>query len=144
MKLRKKRVLSLLLVLLILFSSTCSNAAAVDDSSARASDYFVSYTANLSAPGSGQLLLSGRVRALSTMTSIGIAYFRVYLADGTFVVTIPGSTSNGLLLSNAISYNGSFTYQAVSGNRYYVVVTFICRNANGYEYRNYTTGTVTA
>ena len=144
MKTHVKKSLVLILALLMMLGCFNMGAYAADSNSARASNYFLSYDAQLSAAGNGKLRISGTVDALSIMSSIGIAYFRVYLADGTFVTTVPGSTTNGLLVSNSDTYSGSFTYQAVSGNRYYVVVTFICRNASGYEYKNYRTNTVTA
>lgn len=144
MKNHIKKIISSILAVVIVFGCIGPPVNAATSDSARASNYFFGYQATLSAVGNGKLRIKGNVEAMSTMTSIGISYFRVYLEDGTFVTTVPGSTTNGLLTSNSDSYNGSFTYQAVAGNTYYVIVTFICRNANGYDCRNYTTTKVKA
>lgn len=144
MKAYVKKVLSLTITLIVILSCFCMNVSAEEINSTKASNYFASYGAKLIAEGSGKICVAGNVEAMSSMSSIGMAYFRIYKADGTFVTTVIGSTANGMLKSTADSYDGNYTYQAVPGTTYYAVVTFTCRDANGYDTRNYTTNKVTA
>jgi len=141
-----KKLVSLLLVLTMVLGCLGTNAGAAPagTNSPMASNYFALYGAKLIAPGGGKLCVAGNVEAMSTMSSIGMAYFRVYKADGTFVTTVIGSISNGMLQSQSDAYNGNYTYQASPGTTYYVVVTFTCSDAYGYDTRNYTTNTVIA
>jgi hypothetical protein len=78
------------------------------------------------------------------MTSIGVSRIDVYSSDGSFVKSVNGSTSNGLLASGTSIHSGTHTIKVSSGQRYYLEVTFIAKNSLGSDSKWTTTNTATA
>ena len=106
----------------------------------KSSQYIDQCTAQLRADAtSGDLLITGRISNLSSMSVTGASQLDVYTSSGAYVKTIVGTTSNGLLTSSRKTYNFSYPISASTGQSYYVVVTFYSENSNGSESRSFTT-----
>jgi len=136
-----KRYISLTLCLILMVSLFAFPTKAAT----YASDYLQNYNASLSTGSrSGQLDLLFSVSACDSMTTIGISSIAVYTAGGTYVKTISGSTSNGLLASNTFKHEGMYTISATPGQEYYLYLTFVARDAHGGDSKQYTTNTAMA
>ena len=130
-----KKIGSLFLCLIVTVTLCCGLA------SARASNYLKLYGATLVTGDSrGQLELNYNVSAKTIVTSIGVSKIELYTADGDYVKTIYGSTSNGLMYSSGLSHYDTYTISATAGEEYYAVVTFKAGNSSGSGTGTYTTG----
>ena len=95
-----------------------------------ASDYLRSYDASLSTGSrSGQLNLQFSASARDSMSSIGISSVAVYTTGGSYVKTINGSTSNGLMASGSYSHRGAYSISVTPGQEYYLRLTFVARDS---------------
>ena len=139
-----KRITASVLCVILLLVSIVGSASAQSPVDTYSSDYIASCNATLSATGNGKIKITGSVRTVGTMSTVGISAIRIYKTDGTYVTRILGTTSNGLLKNNAASLSGSYTYQGSSGTSYYAVVTFTASNSSGSDSRMITTSTKTA
>ena len=136
-----KRSIAMTICVILLVSLFCGPVKAATYSS----EYLYRYNGTLSTGNrSGELSLNFSTIARGAMTSIGISRFDVYSADGSFVKSVNGSTSNGLLASNTPSHSGAHTIKVTSGQRYYLEVTFIAKNSLGSDSKWTTTNTATA
>ncbi len=138
-----KRIVSFLLIISILMSY--SLIASVD-AEGRASDYFISYSASLSAGDSaGALNLIYRVStSVVGITRLGIIALFVYRTDGSIARIVTGNTSNGLLKTSGTIAVGTYSFTMEPGTAYYCAIRFIAENASGNDIRYYTTNTVVA
>ena len=136
-----KRTITLLLAVCLFVSCCSTEAGAVEPYS---SNYFSAYAAHITAVGGGKITITGDIDAIHTMTRLGVTRILFYKSDGTYVKTVYGSISNGLLKDNSASLFADYTFQGNSGTSYYAIVYFTCRDANGYDSRHVTTRTVTA
>ena len=110
-----------------------------------ASDYLRSYDASLSTGSrSGQLNLQFSASARDSMSSIGISNVAVYTAGGSYVKTINGSTSNGLMASGSYSHRGAYSISVTPGQEYYLRLTFVARDSYSGDSKLYTTNTAMA
>lgn len=140
-----KRIFSVILMLCML-ATFCGSALAAD-TGVFASPTLSRYTAQLSKGTSkGKITVSYRVvaSAPSSITSIGVSSIKIYKADGTYVTTISGTTSNGLVLKNASAHAGTYTYSGVSGTSYYAQVTMFATAGGVTGSGTVKTNTVTA
>lgn len=136
-----KRSIALAFCMILMATLFCGSAKAATYSS----DYLESYYASLSTGNSaGKLSLDFSARARGSVKTIGISSIAVYTADGSYVKTISGSTSNGLLASQTISHEGTYTINVTPGQAYYLRLTFAARTANSGDSKPYTTNTATA
>ncbi len=136
-----KRIITLIVCVALTTSLCCLSANA----STKASDHLRSYSATLYTGNSrGQLQLSFNVYAYSTSTSIGISQVKVYKSDGSYVKTIQGSTSNGLLASSRRSFSNTYNLAVEAGKNYYLEVTFTAKDSSGSDSKTYTTNTAAA
>lgn len=141
-----KRILSAVLVLCILFSALSVPAKAADDPPiTRASEYLSSYWGYLTpGDGAGEIILSFDVFSARTgITKIGVSQLRVYIGS-TRVLTIEGTTANGLMAENQRSHNSSYVLHLKPGATYYAAITVTAGDANGSDSKNMTLNTVTA
>lgn len=146
MKAKAHRLVAVIIVLAVLSSMMMPVFAANADSgiSPQASYYINSYWASASG-GTGSIKVSFSITATGQMTSLGAMYIRIYNSSGTLVKTFDGYTTSGMLASGRYSYSSSVTYNgAVSGAKYYAVVTFEASNASGGDSGTYTTSYATA
>lgn len=110
-----------------------------------ASDYLRSYDASLSTGSrSGQLNLQFSASARDSMSSIGISSVAVYTTGGSYVKTINGSTSNGLMASGSYSHRGAYSISVTPGQEYYLRLTFVARDSYSGDSKLYTTNTAMA
>lgn len=136
-----KRFISLTFCLILMVSLFSFPAKAAT----YASDYLRSYNASLSTgSSSGQLSLSFYASARDSMASIGISSISVYTAEGAYVKTISGSTSNGLLASRCSNHNGAYSISVTPGQEYYLRLTFVERDSYSGDSKLYTTNTAMA
>lgn len=131
-----KRTTTLLLALCLLFSCWGMEA----DAAVYSSNYFSSYGCYVHNVG-GKVTFTATVTALHTMDRLGVTRILIYKSDGTYVKTVYGSTSNGLLKDNRASFAGEYVYQGDANTSYYGVVYFTCRDENGSDSRHVTTNT---
>ena len=137
----KKRVFPFILVIVCLFS-VCGSALALE---IRASSTLMSYPVSASrGSSSGEIKISYDIQANNFADSLGISSIEIYKSDGTYVTTITGSTSNGLVRSNASRHRSTYTYTGTSGTSYYAEVTVVAKIGSDYDSRTVTTATVKA
>lgn len=136
-----KRFISLAFCLILMVSLFSFPAKAAT----YASDYLQNYNASLSTGScSGQLNLQFSASACDSMSSIGISSVAVYTARGSYVKTINGSTSNGLLASGSYSHRGAYSINVTPGQEYYLRLTFVARDSYSGDSKSYTTNTAIA
>ena len=136
-----KRIISMAFCLILMVSLFSFPAKA----STYASDYLRSYDASLSTGScSGQISLSFSASAYDSMSSIGVSSIAVYTAEGSYVKTISGSTSNGLLASRSYSHDGTYSISVTPGQEYYLRLTFVARDSYSGDSKSYTTNTAIA
>ena len=135
-----RRFIMLTFCVILMASLFCGPVKATTYSS----DYLRTYDASLSTGSSSGLSLTFSARARYSMSSIGISRILVYSDDGSYVKTITGSTSNGLLASNMSSHEGTYAISATSGQKYYLEVTFTAKDSSGSDSKTLTTNTATA
>lgn len=136
-----KRFISLAFCLVLMVSLFSFPAKATT----YASDYLQDYDASLSTGSrSGQLSLSFYTSACDSMSSIGISNVAVYTAGGSYVKTINGSASNGLLASHSDSHRGAYSISVTPGQEYYLRLTFVARDSYSGDSKSYTTNTAIA
>ena len=110
-----------------------------------ASDYLQDYNASLSTGSrSGQLSLSFYASACDSMSTIGVSSIAVYTAGGSYVKSISGSASNGLLASRSYSHDGTYSISVAPGQEYYLRLTFVARDSYSGDSKSYTTNTAIA
>ncbi len=117
----KKRVLSFSLIAALALS-LCSGAALATEG--RASTTIKLYTASASKGDSaGEVKISYEVQAKSLADEVGISSIVIYKSDGTYVTTITGSVSNGLIRTSTTRHRSTYTYSGNAGTSYYAIVT---------------------
>lgn len=135
----KKKLISVLLALTLLVSVCCVTA------SARASLTLAAYGARLTQGNApGQIVVTYDVSSSKRADEVGVSAIKVYEADGTYVTTIKGMVSNGLIGQNTTCHRDSYTITGHSGTYYYLVLTVTATVGSDTDSREYTTNTVQA
>ena len=113
---------------------------------ARASETIVNYTVDAGQGDErGEVSIDFTVRATASFPKIGALKIEIYKANGDYVKTIWGNTSNGLLSPRSGRYySNTYTYEGTPGVSYYAVVTICAGTATDYDTREITTSTVRA
>lgn len=138
----KKRFISLALALFLVFSVCMGSATAV---TLRASETLTRYSAILKAGrASGSIKISYDILANDKADSLGISSIVIYKSDDSYVTTITGSESNGLIKKSSAYHQSSYTYAGKSGTSYYAVVTVFATIGDKTDSRSVTTKTVKA
>ena len=138
----KKRFLSFVLAV-ICMSSFCAGAAFATES--RASTTLTNFPVSLvKGDKTGEIKIFYDVQAKQIADSVGVSSIEIYKSDGTYVTTITGSTSNGLIRSSASRHRSTYTYTGTSGTSYYAEVTVFAKIGSDYDSRTVTTATVKA
>lgn len=139
-----KRIISIALALILAITMVSPVIAAEPEpDDINASNYLTAYGAYLYSDGThGKLKLSYEVYATNYMSSVGVYKIEVRKSNGTLYQTIWGSTSNGLLATNAIQKTGVYTLNVTAGSSYYCKVTVIAEDSAGADTRTVRTGTV--
>lgn len=133
--------ISLILSMVLISLLICPIAA-----QARASENIANHEVNaLQGDGRGEISIDFVVRATASLPKIGALKITIYKANGDYVKTIWGNTSNGLLSpKSGRYYSNTYTYEGTPGVSYYAVVTVCAGTATDYDTREITTATVRA
>lgn len=112
----------------------------------RGSDYIKRYSVSAYQGSSrGAMNIKCDIRANWAVSKIGVLEIKIYESDGSYVTTIRGSTSNGLLSSeSSFAHIVTYTYKGVPGTTYYAKVTLCAGTASDYDVRYVQTQKVTA
>lgn len=139
----KTRVIVSLLLISILIFSLFTPAFAIEIQS---SNYISSAWGTLTKENaSGQIMVSYSVySSKSALTRIGVSQIAIYKADGTYVRSVYGTTSNGLIKTSGSVATGTYTFDCAPNTSYYAVVYFTVKDANGFDSTSRTTNTVTS
>lgn len=137
---RIKRVVAFILTISLTLTLICCFASA----NTFASDYLSEYGAALIATETkGKYDIYYDVTATRTSDIIGVSKIKIYKSDGTYVTTITGTTSNGLLIEQDFVHAGVYTRYGVSGTSYYAEVTFFVEREGGSDSKTVKTNTIT-
>ncbi len=133
--------ISLMLSVVLLSLLICPVAA-----QARASEYIVDYEVNAGqGDNEGEIGIDFMVHATAFFSKLGALKIEIYKANGAYVKTIWGNTSNGLLSPRSGRYySNTYTYEGTPGVSYYAVVTICAGTAADYDTREITTSPVRA
>ncbi len=137
-----KRLFSAILVLTLIFSM-CS-AAFAEEITPRANPYIGRKTGSISSAGSGKININFSVDSADIMTTLGASKIELYKADGTYLKTFYSSAYPNMLGSNTYTYGSSVSYNGVSGESYYAVITYYASCSKGSSTSTLTTLTVKA
>ena len=112
----------------------------------RASDYVARYSVSAhQGENRGQIDIDCYISANWAVPKIGVSTIEIYKSDGSHVITIQGTTSNGLLSSKTSVVHGlTYTYKGVPGTTHYAKVTLCAGTNSDYDVRNVQTQKVTA
>jgi len=128
-----KKIFSLLLAMMILCASL--TPAYANTAAPYASDTLASYSASLTRRDDGRVRLFFDVySSTGSSTRIGAEKIVYYLSSGTRVITVYGSTDNGMIEENS-AFCASTDIRAVSNFRVYAEVTVFCQQGNLYDSR---------
>ena len=118
----KTRFLAIIMAVVFLFPCYQGvNAASVQP---YASQYLSNYIAVLTAGNSsGKINIAFSVGGTTGTTTVGVQKAMIYKSNGSYVTTVYGSTTNGLLRTSTSYHSGTYTYSGVSGTSYYAVIT---------------------
>ena len=137
-----RRALSIIFAAALLCANFNVSAIATNDIVPYAS-LTLSYHDAGAVPGSrGKICIEYDVRSNKLADSIGVASIRFYKSDGTYVTTIMGTQSNGLVRTNGSRNSGSYEYPLTSGTSYYAEVTLYASVGSETDSRTVTTSTV--
>lgn len=133
-----KRLLCGLLAVCILSAFGLASAAE------QASDYLDSYTATLTAKGSGKISVTVDVNATGPMTDVGASEIHIYESSTlngsyTWVASYYAEDYPDMLDSGYQYFEAPITHQGTAGRYYIADVTFYAGNSSGHDTRDYTT-----
>jgi len=139
-----KRLISSFLLLVMIFSC-CGSALAVSDDMLRASCTLTSYNSYVgTGNNTGEIKITYSVSANKIASPIGVSAIEIYKANGSYVTTIRGTTSNGLMGNSRTNKSGTYTYKGTSGTSYYAKVTLSATAGSEHDSRTVTTNTARA
>lgn len=117
----KKRFLSFALMTALVLS-LCGWAAVAAET--RASETIKLFTASATAGNNkGEIKIFYDMQATATADKLGVSSIVIRKADDSYVTTITGSVSNGLIRTDAARHRSSYTYKGDPDTSYYAVVT---------------------
>lgn len=135
--------------LLLVFSIVCAFPVSVsavngEDTIQPQSSNYISTTKASIFGGNGTITVKFSIAATGKMDSLGASVIRIKDTSGNIVKTFYSSSTNGMMGYNCAFHNGSVTYNATSGQKYYAVVSFKATDSTGGDYDSYTTAYATA
>lgn len=124
---------SICLVIIAMINTTAFAAAPNDSVDPQSNSYIAKTTVGIVALGGGKIEIDFSVTAMGKMTDLGATRVTIYKEGGTIVAThiYTDSGYNYMIGHNKSTHTASVTYQGVSGQRYYAIVTFYAGNLNG-------------
>lgn len=125
--------LAICLVIVAMFSTTAFAAAPNDLAVPQANSYIWKTTVGIAPLGNGVIDIDFSITATGKMPDVGATRVTIYKEGGTIVATyIYTDPGYGYMMDhNSAKHTASVTYQGVSGQRYYAIVTFYAGNLNG-------------
>lgn len=138
-----KKLISCLLVCMMIFSC-CSVAFAAGIEPYASLSLRTTQTSASTGTNSGEIKIFYQSRANKVSSPIGVSSIAIYKSDGTYVTTIYGSTSNGLMANGTTSKSGTYTYKGSSGTSYYAKVTLSATAGGEHDSRTVTTNSARA
>lgn len=140
-----KQLFSSTLVAVMVIACCYGPVSALEAPDMRASLTLSSYNVGLTAGDSaGMISISYDVQSNKLASSIGVETVDIYKADGSYVTSITGSTSNGLIETNSDICKSYYDCQLTSGIFYYANVKVFAKVGSEYDSRVITTSTVKA
>jgi hypothetical protein len=144
----KKKLTAIIAIILVVATMTAQSALAIGV--LKASDFFDSYSANISKTSttSTTMKISFEVNATGTMTTLGASSIKIYVRNSStdawsLLTTLTSPTTTGLTGSNRSTYSSSANYTGTAGKQYYASVTFYAVNSSGSGSLSHSTNTVT-
>lgn len=138
-----KKLISCLLVCMMIFSC-CSVAFAAGIEPYASLSLRTTQASASTGTNSGEIRITYQATSNKTSSPIGVSSIAIYKSDGTYVTTIYGSTSNGLMANRVLSKSGSYTYKGSSGTSYYAKVTLSATAGGEHDSRTVTTNSARA
>lgn len=110
----------------------------------RASDYIKGYSVSAQQGAyCGQVNIKCDIRANCAVPRIGVQEIQIFQSDGSYVTTIQGTISNGLIApKSSVAHIVTYTYKGVPGTSYYAKVTLCAGTSSDYDTRVVRTQTV--
>lgn len=108
------------------------------------SNYFNSYGTTLSRQGDGRIKIVFSADGTQICDEIGVASYLVERLDADGDWTSVSGLLNGKTAADVASYTFSKYFNGVAGETYRVQVTFMCSISSSTEFKNYTSGRITA
>ena len=122
-----------LITLILVFAICASILGAAPD--ARASYNISSYDVYVEPLSSSRLRIHFWIEATGKMSMAGSPQILVFHSNGSVVMTYKGTTSNGMLKSNADYASGYVTFTGNPGTTYYAMVTVAAQSGSGCDSR---------
>ena len=127
------RSFSICLIVIAMVSTTAFAAAPNDLATPQANSYILETTVGIVPLGNGKIEVDFSMTSMGKMTDLGATRVTIYNASGK-TVAIYRYTDIGygyMIGHNKYSHTASVTYQGVSGQRYYAIVTFFAGTLGG-------------
>ena len=121
-------------IIVAMVSTTAFAAAPGEPDSPQKNSYIWSTTVGIVPLGSGKIEVDFSVTATGKrMPDIGATHVQIYTANGKCVKTYTYTDSGyGYMMGhNDYTHTATVTYQGISGQRYYAIVTFYAGDLNG-------------
>lgn len=121
------------LIMIAMVSTTAFAAVPNDSVDPQSNSYIAKTTVGIAALGGGKINIDFSVTAMGEMPDVGATRVTIYREGGTIVATyIYTDPGYGYMMDhNSAKHTASVTYQGVSAQRYYAIVTFYAGNLNG-------------
>ena len=127
------KLFSICLIIIAVINTTAFAAAPNDSAAPQANSYIFKTTVGIVPLGSGKIEVDFSVTAMGRMPDVGATRVTIYREGGPIVATYI-YTDRGydyIMGHNTYTHTASVTYQGVSGQRYYAIVTFYAGDLNG-------------
>lgn len=125
---------SICLIMIAMVSTTAYAAAPSDPDGPQANSYILETTVGIVPLGSGKLEVDFSVTSNGKkMPDIGATRVAIYKADGTRVAEYwyTDTGYENMMGHNKFTHTAGVTYQGVSGQRYYAIVSFFAGTLGG-------------
>lgn len=136
-----KKTISAILAFLFVFMFSINTVAFA---ATMADPYISSMSGTITSEGNGKIKITFSVRAKNTMSTLGVDSIEIYKSDGSYVNTLYSSSYPNMLTTNARSYSSNVSYNGISGQNYYAIITFYASTGGGSSSPTYTTSVCTA
>lgn len=124
---------SICLIIIAMINTTAFAAAPNDSVAPQANSYILKTTVGIVPLGGGKIEVDFAVTATRPMPDVGATRVTIYKEGGTavatYIYTDPGYAY--MMGHNSGKHVAGVTYQGVSGQRYYAIVTFYAGDLNG-------------